>query len=272
MSQTERIYWLDAEIRGGRYPNAETLRSRWEVSRRTAFGDSKFLKERLKAPLMFDKRRGGWFYSDATYSLPYLALSESEANTLCKTLLVAQEYLSPTDSEPLRQVVEKLQTYLPKTSHSHSEMRGSIHLAHALSSGLATDCEQAIQWRKRVEILYYSGRRDATTERVIHPYALLMWRGEPHLIAWCEWRQDIRQFFLGRIRQWRVLEQERAFARQEGFDVEEYLRRGLDMLHGAELVRVRVRFSAYQARWIRERRYHESQTIEELEGGGSSVF
>ena len=34
---------------------------------------------------------------------------------------------------------------------------------------------------------------------------------------------------------------------------------------------VRIRFSPYQARWIRERRYHESQVNEEQPDGGLIV-
>ena len=43
--------------------------------------------------------------------------------------------------------------------------------------------------------------------------------------------------------------------------------RGFEVRHGEELVTVRVRFSPYQSRWIRERRYHPSQQIEELADG-----
>ena len=31
---------------------------------------------------------------------------------------------------------------------------------------------------------------------------------------------------------------------------------------------VRIRFTPYQSRWIRERQYHSSQTLEELPDGG----
>jgi predicted DNA-binding transcriptional regulator YafY len=118
-----------------------------------------------------------------------------------------------------------------------------------------------------MRLLYYSVRRDETTERIVRPYNLLLWRGEPHLIAFCEWRQDIRQFFLGRIRDWYVLENESSFVPDPAFDIDEYLGRGLDLQHGAEAVTVRCRFSPYQARWIRERTYHASKTIEEQADG-----
>ena len=59
--------------------------------------------------------------------------------------------------------------------------------------------------------------------------------------------------------------------RDPTFDAQALLERGLGVFHGADPVTVRVRFSPYQARWIRERRYHPSQQNEEQEGGGLIV-
>src|SRR5690349_6871528 len=109
MSQMERIYWIDAQIRAGCYPNAERVAERFEVSPRVGYQDRAYLRDRLHAPLKSDRRRGGWYYTDPTYLLPFLALGEREANALRRSLLVAQEYLGPTDTEAIRQVAAKLQ-------------------------------------------------------------------------------------------------------------------------------------------------------------------
>ena len=52
----------------------------------------------------------------------------------------------------------------------------------------------------------------------------------------------MRQFFLGRIRAWKLLPGDAAFAPDPTFDIEAYLKRGLDLQHGAELVTVKARF------------------------------
>jgi predicted DNA-binding transcriptional regulator YafY len=121
--------------------------------------------------------------------------------------------------------------------------------------------------RHRLWLHYYSPHKDEETKRVVRPYHLRNWRGEWYLISWCELRQDTRDFFLGRVRDWRRLEPDAAFRTHPGFDLDAYLARGFEVRHGEELVTVRVRFSPYQARWIRERRYHPSQQTEELPGG-----
>ena len=45
----------------------------------------------------------------------------------------------------------------------------------------------------------YRDAEGATTDRVIHPFALLRWERVWTLIAWCELRQDDRHFRLDRI-------------------------------------------------------------------------
>lgn len=273
MSQTERLYWLDDQIRNRRHPNAATVAQQFPVTERTAYADVRHLKGALNAPLVFDTARGGYVYTDPTYRLPFLLLTDGETAALRRSLLLAREYApAPADAEPLRLLAERLGASVPEALPTPRERaRGSVHLSSALSPDLLDACNRAVAHRHRLRLLYYTAGRGEVAERVVRPHALLNWRGEAHVVAWCEWRQDFRQFFLGRIRDWELLEPEAAFGRDPAFDVDEYLSRGLDLRHGEVLVTVRVRFDAYQARWIRERRYHESQQNEEQEDGGLIV-
>ncbi len=272
MSLIERIYWIDGEIRARRFPNADAVAARFEVSRRTAYKDRDHLLHRLNAPLVLDRERAGWTYSDFTWMLPFLALSEAEAATLRRSLLAVQEYLDPADAAVAGQLFTRLSPDLSKPPATET-LSGAIHLLpHAQPPRqLLADCRQAIRKAQRLHLRYYSIRRDEVTERIVHPYHLHTFSGEPHLIGWCETRQAVRQFFLGRIRAYAVLPEEGAFVRQADFDAEVYLRQGLRLLHGGETVTLRVRFSPYQARWIREREVHPTQQCEELADGGLIV-
>ena len=269
MSQHERIVWLDAEIRAGRYPNADSVAAHWGVTRRAAFEDRSYLLNRLHAPLRTDRLKGGWYYDGTTFVLPFLALTAREASTLRRTLLAAQEYLSAADAARVRRLAELLTSYLPPALPASQErVRGSIRLLHPISSDLLADCESAVEDRRKMRLLYHGTNRDAQTDRVVRPYTLVFWQGEPYLIAYCELRETLRTFALGRIRQYEMLPGDRAYAPPRDFDVDAYLARGFHLRHGDALVRVRVRFSPYQARWIRDRRYHASQETEEQPDGG----
>jgi predicted DNA-binding transcriptional regulator YafY len=271
VQQTARLYWIDAEIRANRYPNAAKVAANFEVTPRTAFADFRHLRDDLHAPVR--TRRGqGWYYTDPTYMLPFLALSEPEAQSLRRSLRVAEEYLSETEAHVVGLLLERLAPQLGPDDAAES-LSGAIHLAPlvAVEEALLQACRQAVRQRQRLWLRYWGAHKDQETERTVNPYRVHYFRGEPHLIAWSESDDDVRQFFLLRVREWRLVGEERAFVPRPDFDIDAYLRRALGAQHGEEPLDLRVRFSPYQKRWIRERRYHASQQNEEQADGSLIV-
>ena len=59
MPQTERFYWIDAQIRDRRYPNAERVAEHFNVSRRTAFKDRDYLLASTHRLALTDTLAGG---------------------------------------------------------------------------------------------------------------------------------------------------------------------------------------------------------------------
>lgn len=271
MARLERVLWIDAQIRGGRYPNLARVMDEWEVSRGTAHGDYRYLKDRLRAPLAFDRQHGGWIYTDPTFALPSAIVSEHEAAALRRALLVAREHLDPAAAAGLDAFADWLTPYLPtgRSTVGVAESAGGGSELFGLSGdvGVSPDllraCVEAIRTRRKLHLRYHGAHRNEDTERTIQPYHLHHWRSEPYLLAWDELRQDWRTFLLSRIAEWHAPGEDAAFARDPTFDAQALLERGFGLFHGADLETVRVRFTPYQARWVRERRYHPSQQNEE---------
>ena len=269
-AQMVRLYWIDAQIRAGRFPNARAVADHFHITPRAAYKDRLCLLHELGAPLANNPERGGWHYTDSTYLLPFLALAEREAAAIRQALLAAQEYLDAPAAETVGLLLEHLSAYMPAKTPDYELVRGALLPAasHPVPADLLDACRAANRNRQRLWLRYYSAHRDTETTRVIQPHYLLHFRGETYLIAWCEWREAFRDFYLGRAREWRLLPGDCAFVRRPEFDLDAYLRQSLHLHRGQEQVTVRARFSAYQARWIRERQYHASQQIEELPDGG----
>jgi predicted DNA-binding transcriptional regulator YafY len=86
-----------------------------------------------------------------------------------------------------------------------------------------------------------------------------------------QWKSSIschffRQFALPRIRAWRILTEE-LFEPDSNFTPESYFRESFQAEHGDQIVEVVLLFDAYQARYMRERKLHSSQEIEEQPDG-----
>ena len=69
MSANQRIQWLHRKITEMSYPNAKRLAERFGISHRQAQRDVEFLQLRLGAPLAYDFKRRGYYYTEE-FSLP----------------------------------------------------------------------------------------------------------------------------------------------------------------------------------------------------------
>lgn len=74
--QLERIMEIDHRVRAGPYPSVRSLALELEVSERTIYQDRQFLVDRLGASLAYDRGHGGWYYTNATWVLPSVMVTE----------------------------------------------------------------------------------------------------------------------------------------------------------------------------------------------------
>jgi predicted DNA-binding transcriptional regulator YafY len=270
LTREARLRWLDAEIRAGHYPNAATMADTLAIARRTAWSDAAHLRDDLHAPLHFDDIRGGWHYTEPTFALPLLYLTGTDTAALRTSLLTALEFLGEDLAQPLRTVLESLDrppSAIGTLDNPHVSVGGATHLAAAISTELREACTAAVRTRTKLTLRYHGAHRGATTERTVRPYHLHNDCGEWYLFAHCESRDALRTFHLGRIEQYQTEGDPAAYRIPRDFNADTLIRQGFHLQHGAEPVRVVVRFDAYQARWARERIYHPTQITEALPDG-----
>lgn len=60
--------------------------------------------------------------------------------------------------------------------------------------------EKAIKQKQKCYIEYYSKNKKSLSKRIIHPYNLLLLGNEWGIAAYCENKNEIRHFYLNRIR------------------------------------------------------------------------
>ncbi|HHW43834.1 MAG TPA: WYL domain-containing protein [Desulfotomaculum sp.] len=272
--QLERILEIDRQIRAKNYPNATRLARELEVSERTIYQDRQFLVDRLKAPLAYDRRRGGWYYKDPTWALPSIMITDGELLAFFLSVEVAQRYLGTAFEAPLRSAVEKIRMGLQgQVQVNLEELRTCYSIAAPpavmVKREVLLDLHRAVRECLRVKILYYTASRGARQERIVEPYHLYNLRGDWYLVAFDHFRKEMRVFHTGRIEKWEVLREH--FARNPGFSAEEWMAQAFSAERGNAPVEVVIRFDPHQARYIRERCWHPTQETEEL-GDGSLIL
>ena len=95
--------WFDKQIRNYLYPNRSTLAEKFEISTRQAQRDIDYLKNSLGAPVKYDPKRRGYFYSDRAYILPNVYVNDIQRKML---KFLAYRYENYTQTPKVVQMAE----------------------------------------------------------------------------------------------------------------------------------------------------------------------
>ncbi len=268
--QLERIMEIDRRIRAGEYPNAERMAQALEVSRRVIFNDRDFMIHRLGAPIEFDREHGGWFYTEKTWVLPGMIVTEGELLAFFLSLEISKRYLGTSIEAPMRSAIDKISRGAKgpvsvdmETLRAHYTFSGPTLITP--NEKALVDIHHAITKRMRLWMRYFTAGRGELTERVVMPYHLHNYQGDWFLIAYDTMRSDYRLFLVSRISEWKVLSD--TFERDEKFSAAQWIGSAFQLHGGGEVEDVAIWFSPRKAQFIRERQWHASQQIEEREDG-----
>lgn len=265
--QLRRIFEIDRQIRAGLYPKAETIAAELECSRRVVFEDKRFMVDQLRAPIEFDKEKDGWYYTDSTWVLPSIMVSEGELLAFLLSIEVAQRHLGTALESSLLSAIEKISKSIKgpvavdlgalRSHYSVAQPTSAITQEQAL-----LDLHRAIVEKRQVRMNYFTNKRGEWNERTINPHHLYNENSAWYVFAFDHKSQEMRNFHIGRMEWWRVLEDK--FEWQTGFSPQDWVAHSFQGIHGEALVKVAIWFDEYQARWIREQRWPEGYRIEEL--------
>ena len=73
-SQIARIFEFDLKVRGGWFPSRSSFATESGFCERTVARDIEYIRERLQAPLAFNKQRRGYYYSKP-WNLPSILMA-----------------------------------------------------------------------------------------------------------------------------------------------------------------------------------------------------
>lgn len=271
----ERLLQLDSLLRTGQRPTTVSLAEALEVSERTVRSDLAFLRDRFNAPLEFNRRQGH-HYTDAEWRLPSISLSQGELFALILGARMLESYAGSAYATELRSSIARLSERLPEQTWVNLQQiaderiifrpGAEINLKPEIWSQLVEACRTS----KQVQIRYYTASRNQQSERIINPYLLHVYRGtNPYVIGFCHKRQAIRWFRVDRIQELQVLSEK--FVRDPTFNAKDHLDKIFQYEVGGNPVPVAIWFDVPTAPYIRERRWHPTQEIQEHPDGSLTL-
>ncbi len=268
--QLERIMEIDRRIRNREYPNAESVAGALEVSRRVIFNDREFMINRLGAPIEFDREHGGWVYTDQTWALPGMIITEGELLAFFLSVEIAKRYLGTSLESSMRSAIEKISRGVKgpvsvdlETLRAHYTFSGPTLIFP--NEKALVDIHHAVANRQCLWMRYFTAGRGEYSERKVMPYHVHNFRGDWFMIAYDTLRNDFRNFLIARISEWEVLPEK--FVRDENFSPADWIGKAFQLFGGGEEAEVAIWFNPQKAHFIRERQWHPTQQIEEREDG-----
>ena len=180
--KTLRIVEIDRLIREGLYPNATVLGKRFEVSRSTIMRDIDFLRDRYCAPLEFDSIKNGYYYTDPTFFVKSVMLSEGELFTVSAITPLLEQYRNTPLENSFRNILGKLTEMLPQqvsvdTMFVNDEISFISDPLPEISEEVFTMIFKALRIHSRVQFEYRSLSKQDYQIRFVDPYHIICQKG-----------------------------------------------------------------------------------------------
>lgn len=268
-TQAERLLDLDRRLRENQYPNCRSFADHWEISTKTAQRDIDFLRDRMNAPLEYDALKRGYYYTEPTFMLPAVQMSEGELAALLMGTRVMEQFRGTPMADKLNSVFEKLATMLPDNitvdpEELYSRFSFTAPPSIPVSSTVWKKTVQALENRQMLEIKYQNWRGVLTHK--VAPVHLANLQGDWYLFVQFEGFDNFRQIALSRIQSIKLL---RKKAEIKGtFNAESELQDTFSKFAGENKpFRVTVQFSEEIADRMIERQWHPKQEVKQLKDG-----
>jgi predicted DNA-binding transcriptional regulator YafY len=273
MDRTERFYKIDNLLHANQVVPIGRFLHELEISRATFKRDVEYMRDRLNAPIEWDRNYGGYRYAPGhkseQKSLPGLWFNANEAYALLmmQSLLTAiQPGLLGPHIEPLR---ARLRSIIESGSHPVGDVESRVKLLNVAARAVPDKnfevVATALLSRQRLQISYYSRARDNLSEREVSPQLLIHYRGNWYLVAWCHGQQALRSFSMDAIQQVSVVDaKSKSIPKTE---LDKFIGKGYGIFSGTKVRWAKLRFSQERARWVSRELWHPQQKItQEKEG------
>jgi predicted DNA-binding transcriptional regulator YafY len=252
----------------------QELIERLEVSQATLKRDLAYMRDRLNAPIIFDRELGGYRLEknsgNLKYELPGLWFNADEIFAL----LTMQHLLNNIDSggilsPHIKPLKSRLTELLGATNDPLDQLQKRIKIETIGSRKFNLDHFQVIGSsllkRKQLHIDYLGRGKNELTSRTISPQRLIYYKDNWYLDGWCHLKEDIRSFSVDAIQRVEILETKAKDVSEDKLNEE--LGSGYGIFSGKEVKWVTLKFSPERARWVSKEKWHPKQEGQYLNDG-----
>jgi len=205
MRKSERLFKLVTLLQGRRTAiTAQTLAEELSVAMRTVYRDIQAL---VLSGVPIDGEAGVGYRLRAGFDLPPLMFQSEEVTALLVGSRMVQAWTDPDLAQAAKQAEAKILAALtPQMLIDVSRLPYRIPVYERSESGIHRLLRKACEGRQKVSITYKDMNGQEST-RNLWPLGMVGWGDHWTLLAWCELRNEYRNFRFDRIQDMVLLEE-----------------------------------------------------------------
>ncbi len=273
MDRFDRIYQLDSIIKNSRLPVSKfKLKNYLECSNSTIDRTIEDLRDHLGAPIIYDRKRNGYYYDDSAdsrYELPGLWFNATELFALLASQQLLRDIQPGLLEGPIKPLTNRIKCLLSSAKLGHETLEQRVKLIpqtpRKVNKHRFQKIISAIATRKQIQCTYHARGTDEKTYRTLSPQRVVHYRDNWYLDAWCHKRADLRTFSIEKIIDCGLLSNDAIDIKPSTLD--EYFTSAYGIFSGhADKIAV-LEFAEKYAPWVADECWHPEQTGEWLSDG-----
>lgn len=267
-----RMQRIHKWLKGRKYSTALEIAMELEVDERTVKRDIEYMRDHFRAPIKFDWKRRGYFYTEDFEFFPVTVMSELELFALLIADKAIAQYRGNPFLKPLRTALKKIMCLLNGNEKSFLQGISSDISFHPFAPeetdmNLFRVLARGLQKRRVLEFDYRNFAQREWRHRRVRPYHFACIDTQWYLIAYDLDRAAMRRFVLTRLKNPVITEE--PFVKPKDFDIYEYLKDSFAAMdENGKRYDIEIEFNFRGTDSLRGRVWHSSQQREESPDGG----
>ena len=269
--KTTRIIQLDKILRGGEFVGIDDLILKFGVSQRTIERDFERLRDEMDAPLEYNKSLNKYHYSDPTFSIPNIVLTEGDLFTISTVLPLMEQYENTPLENSFRHIMHKITDMLPDTitvdsSFLNKDITFLKDSAPIIQEDVFNLIFQSIKSHRTLTFQHRSSKNQDYTNREFDAYHVLCQKGNWYVIGYEHTKSSIRLYSMARIRN--ICLTSNQFKIPEDFKLENHIDLDVGIWNNTNPPELyELLFAADMINYITERQWHKTQELEQQSDG-----